>query len=113
MKRLILVSACALLTACGGTHGLRGDLPDLSSHTDKSVTDYVECVRAKWAALSNDASVQSKDAEAHLSATDKNGARELLDVTANGKGAQAIMYERQSSKKTYDPQYRDAATSCL
>lgn len=113
MKRLILVSACALLAACGGTHGLRDGLPDLSSHSDKNVADYVECVRAKWATLSNNASVEHKDAEAHLSASDNNGARELLDVTADGKGVQAIMYESHSSKKEYDPHYRDAATSCL
>ncbi len=113
MKRLILASACALLAACGGMHGLRSNSPDLSSHTDKNVADYAECVRAKWATLTSDVSVSGKDGESHLAASDKNGSKALLDVTPDGKGAQAIMYEAWKAKGSYDTHFRDAATGCL
>lgn len=113
MKRLTLISACALLAACGGTHGLRDNTPKLSSHTDKNVSSYVECAHGKWTALAANASASNKDESGHVSATDKNGAHELLDVTANGSGAQVTMYERQSPKKDYDSRYREEAISCL
>ncbi|WP_426702896.1 hypothetical protein ACPPVV_07845 [Rhodanobacter sp. Col0626] len=113
MKRLVLIGVCTVLSACGGTHGLRDENPNLSSHTDKNVASYVECARAKWAALSPAAAGSSKGEEGHVSATDKEGAHELLDVTSDGKGAQVTMYERQNMKKNYNSRYREEAISCL
>jgi hypothetical protein len=113
MKRLVLMFTCLGLAACGGTHGLRDDVPKLSSHTDKDVATYVECVRAKWTALSAKVDGSSKEGEGRVSATDKNGNRELLSLAADGKGAQVTMYERQSNGKDYNSHYRDEAVSCL
>lgn len=111
---LAVVSIGALLAACGGTHGLRDNVPKLSSHTDKNVVAYTECATGKWKALAPAVSSVSKDDAAHISATgDKDGARELLDVTADGTGAQVVMYESQNPKKDYNAHYREEANGCL
>jgi hypothetical protein len=113
MKQLLAIAACSvLLTACGGTHGLRDSTPKMSSRTTKDVPTYLECVRAKWSG-SAEASVSNKKEEGSLSASDKTGAHELLHVTADGTGALVTMYERQSDKKDYNSAYRDGAVSCL
>ncbi|MHA6203012.1 hypothetical protein ACXU4B_01140 [Dyella soli] len=112
MKQLLAISACALLVACGGTHGLRDSTPKLSSRTNKDIPTYLECVRAKWAG-SAEVSASSKSDEGSLSANDKSGAHELVTVTADGTGAQVMMYESQNAKAAYNPAYRDAAVSCL
>ena len=119
MKRIVpfslaVVSFGMLLTACGGTHGLRDNVPKLSSHTDKSVTAYAECASGKWKVLAPAVSVTNKDGAASISATgDKDGARELLDVTPDATGAQVVMYEDQNAKKDYDVHYREEANGCL
>ncbi|WP_243050139.1 hypothetical protein [Dyella sp. RRB7] len=113
MKQLIAIATCcALLTACGGTHGLRDSTPKLSSKTNKDIPTYLECVRAKWAETA-EVSMSHKDQAGTLSGNDKAGAHELLNVTADGTGAQVMMYERQDVKKDYNSAYRDAAVSCL
>jgi hypothetical protein len=111
---LAVVSIAAMLAACGGTHGLRDNVPKLSSHTDKSATAYAECASGKWRALAPAVNVTSKDDVTSISATgDKDGARELLDVTTDGTGAQVVMYENQNAKKDYDVHYREEANGCL
>ena len=112
MKQLLAISACALLVACGGTHGLRDSTPKLSSRTNKDISTYLECVRGKWAG-SAEASVSTKGDTGSLSANDKSGAHELITATADGTGAQVMMYEKQDIKAAYNPAYRDAAVSCL
>ncbi|WP_139942914.1 hypothetical protein [Fulvimonas soli] len=112
MKRFLAMLPGALLAACGA-HGLRDTTPKLSSHTGKDVAAYVECVRGKWDALGVQASASAKDQEGRVSASDKNGARELIQATADGTGALVVLYERQDRDKTYDPRYRDAAVGCL
>jgi hypothetical protein len=113
MKRLLAtLSLCALLTACGGTHGLRDTTPKMSSRTNKDIPTYLECVRAKWAETA-EASASHKDQSGTVSANDKQGAHELVSVTADGTGALVMMYESQDLKKDYNPAYRDAAVSCL
>lgn len=113
MKQLIAIAACGvLLTACGGVHGLRDTTPKMSSRTNKDVSTYLECVRAKWSETTQ-VSLSDKKDEGTLSATDKTGARELLSVTPDGTGAQVMMYETQDTKKAYNSAYRDAAVSCL
>ena len=111
MKQLLAISACALLVACG-THGLRDTTPKLSSRTNKDIPTYLECVRAKWAG-SAEASVSTKGDSGSVSANDKSGAHELITLTADGTGAQVMMYEKQDLKTPYNPAYRDAAVSCL
>lgn len=113
MKQLIAIATCcALLTACGGTHGLHDSTPKMSSRTNKDIPTYLECVRAKWAETA-EVSMSHKDQSGTLSGNDKAGAHELLDVTADGTGAQVMMYESQDMKKDYNSAYRDAAVSCL
>lgn len=113
MKQLIAIATCcALLTACGGTHGLRDTTPKLSSRTNKDIPTYLECVRAKWAETA-EVSMSHKDESGTLSGNDKAGAHEMLDVTADGTGALVRMYETQDTKKDYNFAYRDAAVSCL
>ena len=113
MKQLIAIATCcALLTACGGMHGLRDTTPKMSSRTNKDIPTYLECVRAKWAETA-EVSVSHKDQSGTVSASDKSGAHELVEVTADGTGAQAMMYETQNAKKDYNPAYRDASVSCL
>ena len=113
MKQLLAIAACALLlTACGGTHGLRDSTPKMSSRTTKDVATYLECVRAKWAG-SAEVSMSNKKEEGTLSANDKTGVHALLNATADGTGALVTMYERQNDKKDYNSSYRDAAVSCL
>ncbi|HEY2623407.1 hypothetical protein [Dyella sp. Tek66A03] len=113
MKQLLAIAVCSvLLTACGGTHGLRDSTPKMSSRTTKDVPTYLECVRAKWAE-SAQVSLSNKKEEGTLSANDKAGAHELLDVKADGTGALVTMYEHQGEKKDYNSAYRDAAVSCL
>jgi hypothetical protein len=113
MKQLFAIAACcALLTACGGVHGLRDTTPKMSSRTNKDIPTYLECVRAKWAETA-EASASHKEQSGTVSASDKAGARELVEVTADGTGAQVMMYETQDIKKDYNPAYRDAAVSCL
>ncbi|HET6552039.1 MAG TPA: hypothetical protein VFG49_00745 [Dyella sp.] len=113
MKQLLAIATCcALLTACGGTHGLRDTTPKMSSRTNKDIPTYLECVRAKWAE-SGEASVSNKKEDGSVSANDKAGAHELVTVTADGTGAQVMMYESQDFKKDYNSAYRDAAVSCL
>lgn len=113
MKHLFAIAACcALLTACGGTHGLRDTTPKMSSRTNKDIPTYLECVRAKWAETA-EASASHKDQSGTVSANDKAGAHELVEVTADGTGAQVMMYETQDIKKDYNSAYRDAAVSCL
>jgi hypothetical protein len=113
MKRLLAtISLCALLTACGGTHGLRDTTPKLSSRTNKDIPTYLECVRAKWAETA-EVSMSHKDQSGTLSGNDKQGAHELISVTSDGTGALVVMYEGQNDKKEYNSAYRDAAVSCL
>lgn len=113
MKQLLAITAgCLLLTACGGTHGLRDTTPKMSSRTNKDIPTYLECVRAKWAETA-EVSVSNKKEEGSVSGNDKAGAHELVTVTADGTGAQVMMYESQDIKKDYNSAYRDAAVSCL
>lgn len=113
MKQFIAIATCSLLlAACGGTHGLRDTTPKLSSRTNKDIPTYLECVRAKWAETA-EVSASHKDQSGELSGNDKQGAHELINVTADGTGAQVMMYETQALKKDYNPAYRDAAVSCL
>lgn len=113
MKQFIAIATCSLLlAACGGTHGLRDTTPKLSSRTNKDIPTYLECVRAKWAETA-EVSTSHKDQSGELSGNDKQGAHELINVTADGTGAQVMMYETQALKKDYNPAYRDAAVSCL
>ena len=42
-----------------------------------------------------------------------DGKHERLDVTADGAGAQVVMYEIQKGKGDYDSRFRDEAISCL
>jgi hypothetical protein len=112
MKRCLAIVPCVLLAACG-MHGVRDTTPKLSSHTGKAVTAYVECVRGKWDALGVQASASAKDEQGRISASDKNGARELIQANADGTGALVVMYEAQDRDKTYDARYRDAAVDCL
>lgn len=113
MKQLLAIATCCvLLTACGGTHGLRDTTPKLSSRTNKDIPTYLECVRAKWAETAQ-VSMSNKDQTGTLSGNDKAGAHELLNVTADGTGALVMMYESQDAKKDYNFAYRDAAVSCL
>jgi hypothetical protein len=113
MKQLLAIAACGvLLTACGGSHGLRDSTPKMSSRTTKDVPTYLECVRAKWSG-SAEVNMSNKKEEGTLSASDKTGVHVLLNVTADGTGALVTMYERQSDKHDYNSAYRDAAVSCL
>lgn len=113
MKQLFAIATCcAILTACGGMHGLRDTTPKMSSRTNKDIPTYLECVRAKWAETA-EASASHKDQSGELTGRDKSGAHELISVTADGTGAQVMMYETQNDKKDYNPAYRDAAVSCL
>lgn len=113
MKQLLAIATCcAMLTACGGTHGLRDTTPKMSSRTNKDIPTYLECVRAKWAETA-EASASHKDQSGTVSANDKAGAHELIEVTADGTGGLVMMYESQDTKKDYNSAYRDAAVSCL
>lgn len=113
MKQIFAIATCCLLlAACGGTHGLRDTTPKMSSRTNKDIPTYLECVSTKWATTAQ-TSASHKDESGTLSGSDKDGARELVTVTADGTGAQVMMYETQNMKKTYNPAYRDAAVSCL
>ena len=112
MKRLLAtISLCALISACG-SYGLRDTTPKLSSRTNKDIPTYLECVRAKWAETA-EVSASHKDQSGSLSGSDKAGAHELIELTADGTGAQVMMYETQNLKKDYNSAYRDAAVSCL
>jgi hypothetical protein len=112
MKQLLAIAiSCVLLAACG-TYGLRDTTPKMSSRTNKDIPTYLECVRAKWAETA-EVSASHKDQSGTVSGSDKNGAHELVEVTADGTGAQAVMYETQKPKADYNPAYRDAAVSCL
>ena len=113
MKQLIAIATCcALLTACGGTHGLRDSTPKLSSRTNKDIPTYLECARAKWAETA-EVSASHKNESGTLSGNDKAGAHELISVTCDGSGSLVMMYESQNTKKDYNSAYRDAAVSCL
>lgn len=113
MKQLIAIAtSCALLAACGVAHGLRDTTPKMSSRTNKDIPTYLECVRGKWAGTA-EVSESHKDQSGELTGKDKDGAHELISVTADGTGAQVMMYETQNPKKDYNSAYRDAAVSCL
>jgi len=112
MKQLLAIAtSCVLLAACG-SYGLRDTTPKMSSRTNKDIPTYLECVRAKWAETA-EVSVSHKDQSGTLSGSDKQGAHELIEMTADGTGAQVVMYETQNVKKDYNSTYRDAAVSCL
>ncbi|WP_243039820.1 hypothetical protein [Dyella sedimenti] len=113
MKRFLASSLCILLAACGGMHGMRDNLPKMSSRTNKDIPTYLECVHAKWAEMGEVSLSDKKKEEGTLTGSNKEGAREMLSVTPDGTGAQVMMYETQNPKKDYNPAYRDAAVSCL
>jgi hypothetical protein len=113
MKHVLAIAGCLLLAGCA-TSGMKDTLPKLSSKTGKSVPAYVQCVVPKWQALTKDAKGDAKDDKGVVTASD-DGKHERLEVTANGAGAQVVMYEIQKFKKgrEYDGTYRDEAISCL
>jgi len=113
MKQIIAIATCcAVLSACGTFRGLTETTPKLSSRTNKDIPTYLECVRAKWAETAQ-VSTSNKKESGELSGSDKSGASELINVSADGTGAHVMMYESQDSKKEYNSAYRDAAVSCL
>ncbi|MDI3261600.1 MAG: hypothetical protein QJR11_02180 [Fulvimonas sp.] len=112
MKRYFGLFSCALLAACAG-RGLHDTTPKLSSHTGKNVAAYAECIRGRWDGLGVKTEASIKDQEARLFARDDSGARELIELSADGSGAQVVMYETQDTDKKYDARYRDAAIACL
>ncbi|MET4675113.1 hypothetical protein [Luteibacter sp. ME-Dv--P-043b] len=112
MKYVLAIAACVVLAGCA-TSGMTDTLPKLSSKTSKSVTAYVQCVEPKWQALAKDAKGNAKDDEGRVTAN-ADGKHERLDVTANGSGAQVVMYEIQKAKSgDYDSRFRDEAIACL
>jgi uncharacterized protein YjbJ (UPF0337 family) len=112
MKYVLSIAACMALAGCA-TSGMTDTLPKLSSKTTKGVPAYVECVVPKWQAITKDAKGSAKDDAGRVTANE-SGKHERLDVTANGAGAQVVMYEIQKNKTgDYDSRYRDEAISCL
>lgn len=113
MKQILCAAALVALAGCSINKGISDSLPKLNSHTGKNVAAYVECLQPKWAALTSDVDVVKKDGQARIDASgkkDKQRAHERIDISADGNGAQVMMYEVQTG---YDPSYRDAAISCL
>jgi outer membrane murein-binding lipoprotein Lpp len=117
MKRhftnLVLATlAGTALAGCAMTSGVTDTPTKLSSKTGKNVTTYVACLKPKWTELTADVKASDKDDEGRVEAHDgKAGARERVDVKANGGGASVVMHETQSGD--YDSRYREAAIACL
>ncbi|KAF1009209.1 MAG: hypothetical protein GAK28_00842 [Luteibacter sp.] len=111
MKYVVASVACLLIAGCA-TSGMKDSLPKLSSKTGKSVADYVQCVEPKWQAISKDAKGSAKDDKGVVTSND-DGKHERLEVTANGSGAQVVMYELQKGKGDYEGRFREEAISCL